>query len=59
MGWKIYPNAYGGLSGDDSVPCCRKVPGGGEGGDPNFLSNISSSWVEIRLLTENHLPGLP
>ena len=29
------------------------------GGDPYFFLYISSSWVKIRLHTENHLPGLP
>ena len=34
---------------------------GGEGGagDPNFCLHISSSWVKIRLYTENQLPRLP
>ncbi len=33
--------------------------GGGGSGDPYFFLHISSSWVKIRLHTENHLPGLP
>ena len=28
-------------------------------GDPNFFLHISSSWVKIRLHTENQLPRLP
>ncbi len=32
---------------------------GGGSGDPYFFLHISSSWVKIRLHTENHLPGLP
>ena len=36
------------------------VVGGGEGlGDPYFFLYISSSWVKIRLHTENELPRLP
>ena len=31
----------------------------GGSGDPYFFLHISSSWVKIRLHTENHLPGLP
>ena len=34
------------------------VVGGGLG-DPYFFLHISSSWVKIRLHTENQLPGLP
>ena len=34
--------------------------GGGWGlGDPYFFLHISSSWVKIRLHTENELPMLP
>ena len=32
---------------------------GGGLGDPYFFLHISSSWVKIRLHTENQLPGLP
>ena len=34
------------------------VVGGGGLGDPYFFLNISSSWVKIRLHTENQLPTL-
>ena len=31
----------------------------GEGGDGTAFKNISSSWVKIKVHTENPLPGLP
>ena len=31
---------------------------GGGSDDPNFFLHISSSWVKIRLYTENQPPGL-
>ena len=34
------------------------VGGGGGLGDPYFFLHISSSWVKIRLHTENQLTGL-
>ena len=37
----------------------NQLPKLGGAGDPNFFLHISSSWVKIRLHTENHLPGLP
>ena len=39
-----------------------RVQARGKGGgsyDPNFFLHISSSWVKLRLPSENHLPGLP
>ena len=35
-----------------------KVMWGGGSGDPNFFLHISSSWVKLRLPSEDHLPGL-
>ena len=48
---------------DQNIKILVSISGGGVGGgglgDPYFFLHISSSWVKIRLHTENQLPGLP